>query len=97
MHDGKDPPSLKDPGQFFPCKASNHDEDHHSKQPAPDSSHDVSPGSAAANQHKPMPKEPFFLEICTGSARVTTCLQSLGLSASFGVDHRRQKHAGYSG
>ena len=41
-----------------------------------------------------MPKEPFFLEICAGSARVTTCLQSLGLSSSFGVDHKRLKHAG---
>ena len=43
---------------------------------------------------KPMPEDPFFLEICAGSARVTTCLQSLGLRSSFGVDHKRQKHAG---
>ena len=41
-----------------------------------------------------MPKEPFIVEICAGSARVTSCLQSLGLSASFGVDHKRQKNAG---
>ena len=36
----------------------------------------------------------FFLEICAGSARVTSCLQHLGLKASFGVDHKRQKNAG---
>jgi hypothetical protein len=41
-----------------------------------------------------MPKEPFIIEICAGSARVTSCLQSLGLSASFGVNHKRQKNAG---
>lgn len=43
---------------------------------------------------KPIPKEPFILEICAGSARVTSCLQALGLSASFGVVHKKQKHAG---
>ena len=37
---------------------------------------------------------PFFIEICAGSARVTSCLQHLGLSASFGVDHKLQKNAG---
>ena len=37
---------------------------------------------------------PFFIEICAGSARVTSCLQHLGLSASFGVDHKLQRNAG---
>ena len=41
-----------------------------------------------------MPKEPFIIEICAGSARVTSCLQSLGLPTSFGVDHKRQRNAG---
>lgn len=38
--------------------------------------------------------DPFFLEICAGSARVTSCLQHLGLKSSFGVDHKRQKNSG---
>ena len=48
------------------------------------------------NRHtfKAIPTAPFILEICAGSARVTSCLQSLGLTASFGVDHKKQKHAG---
>ena len=54
-----------------------------------DHSHDI-PSDAV----KPMPSEPFILEICAGSARVTSCLQSFGLSASFGVDHKRQKNSG---
>ena len=37
---------------------------------------------------------PFFIEICAGSARVTSCLQHLGLSASFGVDHKIHRNAG---
>ena len=41
----------------------------------------------------PCRKNPSSL-ICAGSARVTTCLQSLGLRSSFGVDHKRHKHAG---
>ena len=41
-----------------------------------------------------IPADPFFLEICAGSARVTTCLQQLGLKSSFGVDHKRSKDAG---
>ena len=43
---------------------------------------------------KPMPEEPFIIELCAGSARVTTCLQSIGIGNSFGVDHKRQKHSG---
>lgn len=43
---------------------------------------------------KDLTTSPFILEICAGSARVTSCLQGLGLTASFGVDHKRQKHAG---
>ena len=82
------PPSKKQ-GKFSLSAALRHDEGHHSKD-----SVTVSPTVATKNQLKPMPKEPFFLEICAGSARVTTCLQSLGLSSSFGVDHKRQKHAG---
>ena len=39
-------------------------------------------------------KEPFILEICAGTARVTSCLQALGLTSSFGVDHKRLKNAG---
>ena len=50
----------------------------------------VSPGSS--------PKcdiaSPFFIEICAGSARVTSCLQHLGLATSFGVDHKLQRNAG---
>ena len=41
-----------------------------------------------------MPKDPFFIELCAGSARVTTCPQFFGLKSSFGVDHKRQKNAG---
>ena len=51
-----------------------------SKDPCPE------PGIAA--------KDPFIIEFCAGSARVTACLQQLGLSASFGVDHLKQKNAG---
>ena len=43
---------------------------------------------------KPMPCEPFILEVCAGSARVTACLQAVGLHASFGVDHKKQKNSG---
>ena len=38
--------------------------------------------------------DPFFIELCAGSARVTTCLQFFGLKSSFGVDHKRQKSSG---
>ena len=37
---------------------------------------------------------PFFIEICAGSARVTSCLRHLGMTGSFGVDHKIVKHAG---
>ena len=47
-----------------------------------------------ANLGKPMPREPFIIEICAGSARVTSCLKALGLAASFGVDHKKQKNSG---
>ena len=40
------------------------------------------------------PLDPFFIEVCAGSARVTTCLQFFGLKSSFGVDHKRQKSSG---
>ena len=40
------------------------------------------------------PNDPFFIELCAGSARVTTCLQFFGLKSSFGVDHKRQKNSG---
>ena len=53
---------------------------------------------AASSQNtataRPMPKEPFILEICAGSARVTSCLQALGLHASFGVDHKKHRNSG---
>ena len=39
-------------------------------------------------------KDPFFVEVCAGSARVTSCLQFLGLKSSFGVDHKRAKNSG---
>ena len=39
-------------------------------------------------------KDPFIIELCAGSARVTACLQQLGMPASFGVDHVKQKNAG---
>ena len=39
-------------------------------------------------------KDPFIIELCAGSARVTACLQQLGLPASSGVDHIKQKNAG---
>lgn len=38
--------------------------------------------------------DPFIIEICAGTARVTSCLQALGLAASFGVDHKRVRNAG---
>ena len=41
-----------------------------------------------------MAKDPFIIELCAGSARVTACLQQLGMPASFGVDHIKQKNAG---
>ena len=40
------------------------------------------------------PQEPFIIELCAGSARVTSCLQHFGLKASFGVDHKRGKNSG---
>ena len=40
-------------------------------------------------------KDPFFLEVCAGSARVTSCLQFLGLKSSFGVDHKRARNSGH--
>ena len=43
---------------------------------------------------KAMPQDPFFIELCAGSARVTTCLQFFGLKSSFGVDHKCQKNSG---
>ena len=41
------------------------------------------PITKPANLGKPMPREPFIIEICAGSARVTSCLKALGLAASF--------------
>jgi hypothetical protein len=41
-----------------------------------------------------MPKDPFIIELCAGSARVTSCLQQLGMPASFGVDHVKQQNSG---
>ena len=38
--------------------------------------------------------DPFFVALCAGSARVTTCLQMMGLKSSFGVDHKRAKNSG---
>ena len=69
------PSSLKDLGQVFPTSGTtSRDEGHRSESPGPISGPDVSPIDDVASQHKPMPKEPVFLEICAGSARVTTCL-----------------------
>ena len=52
-------------------------------------------------QHSPLEhfgckvlQDEFSLEVCAGSARVTWCLQHLGLKSSFGVDHKRQKNLG---
>ena len=39
-------------------------------------------------------KDPSIIEFCAGSARVTAWLQQLGMPASFGVDHIKQKNAG---
>ena len=41
-----------------------------------------------------VPADPIFIELCAGSARVTSALQYFGLDSSFGVDHKRQKNAG---
>ena len=53
---------------------------------------------AATNTDEASPKcdlkSPFFIEICAGSARATSCLQHLGLSASFGADHKIHRNAG---
>lgn len=38
--------------------------------------------------------DPFIIELCAGSARVTSCLQYFGLKSSFGVDHKRQRNSG---
>ena len=38
--------------------------------------------------------DPFFVELCAGSARVTSCVQTIGLKSSFGVDHKRAKNSG---
>ena len=43
-----------------------------------------------SDANKPMPKEPFIVEVCAGSARVTSCLQSLGLTASFTSEEGQQ-------
>ena len=47
----------------------------------------------AQAQHS-VPQNPFLIEMCAGSARVTACLQQLGMPASFGVDHVKQKNSG---
>ena len=41
-----------------------------------------------------VPDDPFILEICAGSARVTICAQQLGMPTSFGVDHKAQRNSG---
>ena len=38
--------------------------------------------------------DPFIIQLCAGSARVTSCLQYFGLKSSFGVDHKRQRNSG---
>ena len=78
----------------------------HSHKPVQDSLHArLNPEASFSQQPIPetntgvaSPKRgyqsPFFIEICAGSARVTSCLQHLGLSASFGVDHKIHRNAG---
>ena len=56
-------------------------------------SSDQEPSGHPPIQHG-APTDPFIIEICAGTARVTSCLQALGLKASFGVDHKRIKNAG---
>jgi len=95
MHVLQSPCSSKDQGQPLPSGgASRHDVVHDDSSLRPISGPPETKAGSPAKQQKPMPEDPFFLEICAGSARVTTCLQSLGLRSSFGVDHKRQKHAG---
>lgn len=87
MHEDTEQPFLsKGTGQIGEARCD--------PSPGPTSGPCKNPSGCTAKQHKSMPEEPFFIEICAGSARVTTCLQSLGLRSSFGVDHKRQKHAG---
>ena len=40
------------------------------------------------------PDKPFVIELCAGSARVTSCARAIGLSDSFGVDHKRIRNCG---
>ena len=95
MHVLQSPSSSKDQGQPLPDGgASRHEFVHDDSSSRPISGPPETKDGSPAKQQKPMPEDPFFLEICAGSARVTTCLQSLGLRSSFGVDHKRQKHAG---
>ena len=54
----------------------------------------VPPAAQPERSPTAMPQDPFFIELCAGSARVTTCLQFFGLKSSFGVDHKRQKNSG---
>ena len=51
------------------------------------------PSASAPVQHD-VPQNPFFIEMCAGSARVTACLQQLGMPAFFGVDHVKQRNSG---
>lgn len=40
------------------------------------------------------PEKPFIIELCAGSARVTSCARAIGLTDSFGVDHVKGRNCG---
>lgn len=37
---------------------------------------------------------PFIVELCAGSGRVTSCARAIGLTDSFGVDHKHVRNSG---
>ena len=56
--------------------------------------HQTSVGGIPTQADSSVPKDPFIIELCAGSARVTSCLQHLGMPSSFGVDHVKQQNSG---
>ena len=103
----KDPP-CSDPGSMPSLKTMRSDQreefvaNDFPPQPPPEAlhsqhaevhafSHDYT--TACTDTHKSL-QSPFFIEICAGTARVTSFLQHLGLKSSFGVDHKLGRNSG---
>ena len=61
---------------------------------APQDTQPVSDNCNPTQGDNSLPKDPFMIELCAGSARVTSCLQHLGMPSSFGVDHIKQQNSG---